>query len=171
MKPLAPDEKTALVMLYTHNMLVRGEIVIKESLRVSIWLRTQGVPNYIHLHSPNVILLGGTPPKSLAYSEIFVPTAEVIGFHLAPPAQDPLDYDASEANRRMQPVDMLVGSFMLKAKLRISTQTELATFLDVSRSSWTSVYEADITNPYLSQFNVHTPMMLVNPNHVSFGLV
>lgn len=171
MKPLAPDEKTALVMLYTHNMLVRGEIVIKESLRVSIWLRTQGVPNYIHLHSPNVILLGGTPPKSLAYSEVFVPTAEVIGFHLAPPAQDPLDYDASEANRRMQPVDMLVGSFMLKAKLRISTQTELATFLDVSRSSWTSVYEADITNPYLPQFNVHTPMMLVNPNHVSFGLV
>ncbi len=171
MKPLAPDEKTALVMLYTHNMLVRGEIVIKESLRVSIWLRTQGVPNYIHLHSPNVILLGGTPPKSLAYSEVFVPTAEVIGFHLAPPAQDPLDYDVSEANRRMQPVDMLVGSFMLKAKLRISTQTELATFLDVSRSSWTSVYEADITNPYLPQFNVHTPMMLVNPNHVSFGLV
>ncbi len=171
MKPLAPDEKTALVMLYTHNMLVRGEIVIKESLRVSIWLRTQGVPNYIHLHSPNVILLGGTPPKSLAYSEVFVPTAEVIGFHLAPPAQDPLDYDVSEANRRMQPVDMLVGSFMLKAKLRISTQTELATFLDVSRSSWTSVYEVDITNPYLPQFNVHTPMMLVNPNHVSFGLV
>ena len=38
MKPLAPDEKIALVMLYTHNMLVRGEIVIKESLRVSIWL-------------------------------------------------------------------------------------------------------------------------------------
>ncbi|MBK8781271.1 MAG: hypothetical protein IPO22_05610 [Anaerolineales bacterium] len=170
MKPLAPDEKTALVMLYTNNMLVRGEIVIKESLRVSIWLRTQGVPNYIHLHSPNVILFGGTPPKSLAYSEIFVPTADVIGFHLAPPAQDPLDYDAGEVNRRMQPVDLLVGSFMLKAQLRISTQTELATFLDVSRSSWTSVYEADISNPYLPQFNVHVPMMLVNPNHVSFGM-
>ena len=170
MKPLAPDEKIALVMLYTHNMLVRGEIVIKESLRVSIWLRTQGVPNYIHLHGPNVILFGGTPPRSLAYSEIFIPTADVIGFHLAPPAQDPLDYDASELNRRMQPVDLLVGSFMLKAKLRISTQTELATFLDVSRSSWTSVYDADITNPYLPQFSVHVPMMLVNPNHVSFGV-
>ena len=26
MKPLAPDEKTAMVMLYTHNMLVRGEV-------------------------------------------------------------------------------------------------------------------------------------------------
>jgi hypothetical protein len=171
MKPLTPDEKTALVMLYTNNMLVRGEIVIKESLRVSIWLRTQGVPNYIHLHSPNVILLGGTPPKSLTYSELFIPTAEVLAFHLAPPAQDPLDYDASELNRRMQPVDLLVGSFTLKAKLRISTQTELATFLDVSRSSWTSVYEANVTNPYLPQFNIQVPMLLVNPNRVSFGMV
>ncbi len=56
MKPLAPDEKTALVMIYTHNMLVRGEVVTKESSRVSIWLRTQGVPNYIHLIKPQVIL-------------------------------------------------------------------------------------------------------------------
>jgi hypothetical protein len=117
-----------------------------------------------------VILFGGTPPKSLAYSELFIPTAEVIGFHLAPPALDPLDYEAGEVNRRMQPVDMLVGSFMLKAKLRISTQTELATYLDVSRSSWLSIYEAEITNPYLPQFNTRVPMLLVNPNHVSFGL-
>ncbi|MBI5824882.1 MAG: hypothetical protein HZB18_12700 [Chloroflexi bacterium] len=170
MKPLAPDEKTALVMLYTHNLLVRGEIVIKESLRVSIWLRTQGVPNYIHIHNPNVILFGGTPPKSLAYSEMFIPTTEVIAFHLAPPAQDLLDYDATEQNRRMQSVEMLVGSFMLKAKLRISAQTELTTYLDVSHSTWLSVYEAEITNPYLPQFNAHVPMLLVNPNHVSFGM-
>ncbi len=170
MKALAPDEKTALVMLYTHNMLVRGEIVIKENLRVSIWLRTQGVPNYIEVHRPNVILLSGTPPKSFTYSEVFVPTVEVTAFHLAPPAQDPLDYDASETNRRMQPVDMLMGSFMLKAKLRISAQTDLTTYLDVSHAGWMSVYDADISNPYLPNFNVHVPMLLVNPSHVSFGV-
>ncbi len=170
MRPLASDEKSALVMLYTHAALVRGEIVIKDNLRVSIWLRTQGVPNYIHVHAPQVIGFEGTPPKSFAYSELFIPTADVIGFHLAPPAQDPLDYETGELNRRMQPVDMLVGSFIVKAKLRISTQTELATFLDVSRSSWLSVYDAAITNPYLPQFNIQAPMMLVNPSHVSFGL-
>lgn len=170
MKPLAPDEKTALVMLYTRNMLVRGEIVVKENVRVSIWLRTQGVPNFIHIQNPNVILFEGTPPKSYAYPQIFVPTAEVIAFHLVPPAQDPLDYDNSEINRMMQPVNMLVGSFMLKGKLRISTQTDLATYLDVSRSAWMSVYEADVSNPYLPQFSLHVPMLLVSPNHVSFGI-
>jgi hypothetical protein len=170
MKPLAADEKTAMVMLYTHNMLVRGEVVTKESLRVSIWLRTQGVPNYIHLIKPQVILFGGTPPKSLAYSEIFVPTAEVLGFHLAPPESDPIDYDQTELNRMMQPMDVMIGSFLLKAKIRISTQTDVATSLDVSRASWLSIYDADISNPYLPQFNVHVPMLLVNPNHVSFGM-
>ena len=170
MKPLAPDEKTALVMMYTHNMLVRGEVVTKESLRVSIWLRTQGVPNYIHLIKPQVILFGGSPPKSLAYSEIFIPTAEVFGFHLAPPEHDPLDYDATETNRMMQPVDIMIGSFLVKAKIRISTQTDIATSLDVQRASWMSIYEADISNPYLPQFSVQVPMLLVNPSHVSFGM-
>ncbi|HRQ24634.1 MAG TPA: hypothetical protein PLF42_14505 [Anaerolineales bacterium] len=171
MKPLAPDEKNSTVMVYTHNLLARGQVVTNEHLRVSIWLRTQGAPNFIHLFNPNVILFGGTPPKSLNFSEFFVPITDVIAFHLAPPASDPLDYDENESNRMMQPVHMLVGSFTLRSKLRVSTQTDLATSLDVSQSTWLSVYEADIGNPYLPQFNMHVPMLLVRPSHVNFGLV
>ncbi len=170
MKPLESDEKIAMVMVYTHNALIRGEVVIKETLRVSIWLRTQGVPNFVHLHKPQVILFGGTPPKSLTYAEMFVPTADVIGFHIAPPEHDPLDYDATETNRMMQPVDLMIGPFLLKGKIRISMQTDIATNLDVSRSAWMSIYEADISNPYLPQFSVHVPMLVVNPLHVNFGL-
>ncbi len=170
MKPLAPDEKTATVMVYTQNMLARGDVVIKESIRVSIWLRTQGVPNYIHLIKPQVIVFGGTPPKTLAFEEFFIPTTQVIGYHLAPPAQDPLDYEANEANRMMQPMDVVLSSFIIKAKIRISTQTDISTSLDVMRVAWVSVYEADITNPYLPQFAMHVPMLLVNPSQVSFGL-
>jgi len=170
MKPLATDERIAIVMLYTHNMLVRGELVIKENLRVSIWLRTQGMPNYVHLFKPQVVLFGGSPPKSLTYTEIFVPTPEILGFHLAPPEHDPMDYDETEANRMMQPMDLMIGSFLLKAKIRISTQTDVSTSLEVSRSAWSSIYDADISNPYLPQFNIHVPMLLVNPSHVSFAL-
>jgi hypothetical protein len=170
MKPLEPDEKTAMVMVYTSNMLARGEVVIKESLRVSIWLRTQGVPNYIHLIAPQVVSFGGAAPKSFSYSELFVPTARVLAFHLAPPGQDPLDYDASEANRTMQSLNVLIGTFLLKGKLRVSTQADLTTYLDVSRAAWMSVYEASISNPYLPQFNVQVPMLLVNPSEVSFGI-
>ena len=171
MKPLEPDEKTATVMVYTHDMLVRGEVVTKETMRVSIWLRTQGVPNYIHMFKPQVIMFGSVPPKSFALEEIFIPTPQVIGYHLAPPAHDPLDYDMTELNRIMQPVDVLLGSFILKAKIRISTQTDIATSLDVMRVAWVSVYEADVTTPPLPQFTMQVPMLLVNPNQVSFGLV
>jgi hypothetical protein len=170
MKELAPDEKTAMVMVYTNNMLARGEIIAKENARVSIWLRTQGVPNYIHLHKPQVISFLGAVPKTFSFSEIFIPTVQVLAFHIVPPAQDPLDYDAGEANRMMQFLEVMVGSFLLKGNIRISTQTDIATSLDVMRASWMSIYDAEITNSYLPQFNVHVPMLLVNPNQVSFGI-
>ena len=170
MKLLGPDEKTATVMVYTQNILARGEVIAKENARVSIWLRTQGVPNYIHLFKPQVISFGGTPPKPLAFSEIFIPTAQVIGFHLVPPAQDAMDYEAAEVNRMMQPLEMIVGTFLLKGHIRVSTQAELSTSLDVMRAAWISIYDADISNPYLPQFNMHVPMLLVNPNQVSFGM-
>jgi hypothetical protein len=170
MKELAPDEKTAMVMVYTNNILARGEVVAKEAVKVSIWLRTQGVPNYIHLHKPQVISFLGATPKTLSFSEMFIPTVQVAVFHLAPPVQDPLDYDAAEANRMMQPVDVMIGSFILKGKIRISMQTDVATSLDVMRASWMSIYDVDITNSSLPQFNVHVPMLLVNPSYVNFGI-
>jgi hypothetical protein len=170
MKELASDEKTAMVMVYTQNILARGEVIAKESARVSIWLRTQGVPNYIHLHRPQVISFLGAAPKTSSLSELFIPTVQVVGFHLAPPAQDSLDYDPAEANRMMQSLDVMVGSFLIKGKIRTSTQTDIATSLDVMRASWMSIYDAEIGNPYMPQFNVQVPMLLVNPSLVNFGV-
>lgn len=170
MRALAPDEKNAMVMVYTQNMLVRGEVITNENARVSIWLRTQGVSNFIHLFNSQVISFGGPAPKSLAFSELFIPTAQVIGFHLVPPAQEPLDFDAEETNRLLRPMELIMGTFLLRGSIRVSTQAELATSLEVMHAAWTSVYDADISNPTLPQFNMHVPMLLVNPNQVSFGM-
>jgi hypothetical protein len=170
MKALAPDERIATVMLYTNNMLAHGELIAKESARVSIWLRTQGVPNYIHLHKPQVISFAGGTPKTSSFAELFIPTVQLAAFHLAPPAQDALDYDANEANRIMQPLEIMVGSFLPKGNIRISSLTDVSTSLDVMRASWMSIYDADISNSFLPQFNVHVPMLLVNSNYVNFGI-
>ena len=170
MRQLAEDEKIVTVMVYTNTMLVRGEMIARETTRVSIWLRTQGVPNYIHLFKPQVISFAGGTPKTFAFSEIFIPTVQVAAFHLAPPVQEPLDYDASEQNRVMQTMDAMIGSFILKGKIRISMQTDVGTSLDVMRALWLSIYEAQIGNPYLPQFNVQVPMLLVNSNYVVLGI-
>lgn len=169
---LRPDERTTPVMLYTQESVVRGEVVTKTSvLRVSIWLRTDGAPKYMHLLKPQVLVFGGSPVKPLSYSEIYFPTTELIAFHILPPTNEPLDYEENEANRMMQPVEVLVGTFVMKGNIRISTQTEVGTSLEVARVSWMSLYDAVITNPYLPQMPpMQIPMLLVNPLHVAFAL-
>jgi hypothetical protein len=169
---LRPDEKTTPVMLYSRDALVRGEAVAKESVvRMNIWLRTDGVPKYIHMLKPHVIVFGGTPVKSQTFSEIYFPSSQLIGYHTLPPTDEPLDYDADEANRMMQEVKVMLGTFLIKGMIRISTQTELAASLEVARHAWLSLYDVEIANPYLPQMPVmRVPMMLINPEHVAFAL-
>lgn len=170
---LRPDEKITPVMLYTHDTMVRGEAVSKQNVpRMNIWLRTDGAPKYMHLLKPQVIVFGGAPLRPLTFAELFFPTARLIAYHTLPPTDEPLDYDPDEGNRVMQEVEVLIGTFVVRGKIRISAQTELATSLEVARVSWMSVYEAEIANPYLPQMPViKTPMMLVNPERVAFGLI
>lgn len=168
---LRPDERTIPVMLYTQETVVRGEVITKESVhRVNIWLRTDGAPKYMHLLKSQVIVFGGSPVKALSYSELYYPTSQLIAFHILPPAEEALDYEPNEANRMMEPVEVIVGTFVMKGNIRISTQTEVGVSLESARVSWMSVYDASITNPYLPQMPpIQVPMVLVNPNHVAYG--
>lgn len=169
---LKPDEKMTPVMMYSPDRLVRGDVVTKEGVRVNIWLRTDGAPKYVHVLKPQVLVFGGSPVKALSYSEVYFPASQLIAFHTLPPTDEPLDYDTAEANRMMQDVEVLAGTFAMKGKIRISTQTEVGTSLEMARIAWMSLYEAEITNPYLMQMPpLHVPMVLVNPTHVSFSQV
>ena len=169
---LRPDERTTHVMLYTKEAVVRGVAVVKQSVsRVNIWVRTDGAPKYMHLLKSQMLVFGGSPVKALSYPQIYFPTTELIAFHTLPPTEEPLDYDPAEANRMMEPVDLLVGTFVMKGKIRISAQTEVGVSLEVARVTWMSLYDAVITNPYLPQMPpMQVPMLLVNPTHVAFGL-
>jgi hypothetical protein len=169
---LRPDEKTTPVMLYTPHSVVRGELVTKQNVqRINIWLRTDGAPKYMHILKPQILVFGGSPVKALSYAQIFFPTSEIIAFHTLPPADEQLDYDPNEANRTMEPIDLLVGTFVMKGKIRISTQTEISTSIEMARISWMSVYDVVVTNPYLPQMAaLQVPMVLVNPTRISFAL-
>lgn len=158
-------------MVYSQNKLIHGDLITKNEVRINVWLRMQALPDYIHLLKTDVLYLHGTPPKSLKYQEYFFPIERIIGFHLAPPAEEPLDYDPLEANRTLQTVDLMLGVFMIKGRVRMSMQSDFTTMLERSRSPWFSVYDADISNPFLPQMPIiHVPMLLVNPKQVSFGL-
>ena len=170
MTTLASEEKSTLVMVYTQNSLVRGEVITKENVRVSIWLRTDAAPNFFHVQNAQVLFFGSGPVKSSNYSEIYVPSAAVIAFHLSPPAQEPLDYEEGEKNRAVETVSATVGTFIFKGKIRFSAQSGIASSLEMIKS-WMSMYEVEITNPSLPQMPaIQVPMLLVHPGQVSFGL-
>jgi len=171
MTALSPDEKSTLVMTYTQNMLVRGEVVTKQGVRVSTWLRTQGVPEYIHLFKPTVLHFGSGVVKALTYSEVYVPVSTVIAFHLVPPVTEALDYAADETNRILVPVTALPGTFQFKGFFRISTHASLSTSIELAHSDWSSIYNVDVTNTSMPQMQpIHVPMILINPKQVSLAL-
>ncbi len=171
MASLSPDDKSTLVMVYTQDMVVRGEVVTKQGVRVSTWLRTQGVPEYIHLFKPNLLQFGSGAVKSLAYAEIYVPVATVIAFHLVPPVTEELDYSADETNRVMVPATALPGTFLFKGFFRISEVASLSTSLELAHSSWLTIYNVDVTNPSMPQMPpIHVPMVLVDPKQISIAV-
>jgi hypothetical protein len=171
MYTLASDEKASGVTIYTQNTLVRGEAVTKQSTRVSSWLRTEGAPEYLHLLKPQVIDVNGSEARMVSYSEMYLPTAQVIAFHLNPPARDPTDYDESEKNRVMQPITVLVGTFVFNGVIRISNQVDLGTSITSARTVWMSIYDVKISNPLLLQMGeVQVPMLVVRPGQVGFAL-
>ena len=169
MYALQADEKSTPVMIYARDQLVRGEVVTKSNVLVSRWLRTQGAPTYMHLLNANVVSFGGTP-RVHNFEEVYFPTSECLAFHLTPPAEDPLDYEADEQNRLMQPASLLLGSFLFQGKMRVSGMVDLPTTMEGMRLPWLSFYEITISNPTLPQFRLQVPMALVSTGHVTYGL-
>ena len=170
MTTLASDEKSTMVMVYTLNSLVRGEVVTKENMRISIWLRTDGAPKFFHLLNAQAIFFGSGAVRSSNYSQIYAPVASVVGFHILPPAHEPLDYEEGEKNRSAEIVSAAVGTFIFKGKVRFSAQSGLASSLEMVKT-WMSMYDVEITNPSLPQMPaMQVPMLLVNPGQVTFGV-
>lgn len=171
MYTLGPEEKASVVMAYTQAGLIRGELVTMQNTRVNSWFRTDSAPEHLHLHKVQSLQAVGGAIKSLAYPELLLPLPLIIGFHVAPPSQEPLDYDTQEDNRVPRPVTVIMGLFVMDCMVRISAQTDLATSLQISHSQWFSAYDAKITSPYMPQMTpIQVPMLLVRPTHVAFVL-
>lgn len=169
---LAAGDKAANAMLYTAGAIFWGDVVVKEVIRVSTWLRTNSAPGRVCLYNARTVLSGMVPaPRPTSYREIYVATSQILMFHLIPPARDPLDYDPSEPNRRMQPVAALLNNFRVEGLLRMSSRTDLASFLEVNRETFTSLYDARITNLINPAFGtISVPYVLVRQESSVFSI-
>lgn len=169
---LESDEKVVKVMIYTASTVLMGEVVVKELIRVSTWLRTNSAPDWICLYNARVIQTClSSPPRPEQFSELNIAVSQILGLHLIPPAQDPPDYDPTEPNRRMLPVTVLLGTFRIQGHIRVAAQTPLRKYVEVTRETYTSIYDAKISNiavPAMGVLNV--PFLLVRQEKVNFAL-
>jgi hypothetical protein len=169
---ISPNERHVPVMVYSLTTVARGEIIIKSSLRANIWIRTEAVPEFIHIWKAQVITFGGTSIHPETYHDYFIPTSQVLAYHTLPPSEEPLDYEATESIRKMEMVTVLVGTFRFSGKIRISSQISLVENLEMMKSSFISLYDAVISNPFLQGMGViKIPLVLMRPNHIHLGLI
>ena len=167
----AAGEKITPAMIYTQNTLIWGDLYTKEAIKVSVWLRTTMAPQYLTIRRAQVVTLGGAGPiKPVGYDELHIPTPQVIAYHIKPPDRDPLDYDVNEPNRKMEPITALVGSFRFDGTVRMSNQTNLERYLDVTSENYTMIYEVAISQPAIPAMGViRVPMALAKRDVVAFA--
>lgn len=160
---LAPDDKIHTVMAYTSTNLFWGDIVVKELIRVSTWLRTNMAPDSVRIfNAKSLVSIGTAGAKPLTYPEVHINVAQIQMFHLMPPAKDPLDYDASEPNRKLEPVTVLNGPFRIDGFLRLAGSSDLAKYIEITREQFSAVYDAEVTNLMLPGMGViRVPYLLV----------
>lgn len=168
---VAADEKSTPVMVYTTSGLTWGQLVTKQSILPERLLIGATLPEFITLCNAQITTShGNTLSKPVKYDELHIPYGGILGFHLMPPQKAQLDYDPSELNRIMVPVTIHVGAFRFYAYFRISTQASIKTMLDVTKSDFIIVYDAEIThpgNPNMKSIQVN--LALVNRTSVAFG--
>lgn len=170
---IAADEKAVPMMLYTPTTMVHGEVVMKASVRASIWMRTQSAPEFMHLLKAQVIPVGPTGPgRPFSYPELLFATHTMLAYHIAPPGQaEGYDYDESEKNRAFEAVSVVVGMFTMNGVLRIGATSDIPSAVISGRQTWASIYDAEISSPVLPQMGkLKVPLVLVRASEVQYGM-
>ncbi len=164
---LGPDDKVSMLFIYTPNSLIRGEVVTRQLVRVSTWMRTQSAPDYMCVYNAQILLLNASPFQSVSLVECYVPAQLIIAYHIAPPNADPIDYDPSEPNRKMEPISAQLGAFRFDGCIRVASTTTLGKFLETSRESFFSMYDINISNPLIPGMgSMHVPFLAMRSNGV-----
>jgi hypothetical protein len=150
------------VLIYIRQSLIWGKVVAKPAIRVSIWLNTDMVPLYLSVVDAKIILLGGSvTPKSLTAPSLSVHAQQINAYHLLPPADEAPYFDPEEPNRKMEPVSILMGNMRFDGNIRMSAQTDLDSFLNVSKSDFLELFDVNASFPLTpSMGRIQTPFML-----------
>jgi len=167
---MSSTTKVTPVMLYNRQSMIWGKVIAKPAIRVSIWLQTEMAPLYMCLIDAQILIMGvSATPKSFKYPNMSVHTHQINAYHLLPPADETPYFDPDEPNRKMESVVAIAGNMWYEGKLRMSEQTNLESYLGVSKSEFLPMFDVKISCPILPSFKeIATPFLLIRQTEAIF---
>jgi len=150
---LEPGEKATQVMIGTPELLLWGDLVTKEQVRISSFLNTVA-EDFVPLHDCKALFL--TPAQQVAPVDkavIYVKLEEILFFYTMAD-HEPLP-EESEV-RHYQPVEYFISSYRIEGSLLKSPIATLLNLLLVTKEAYMPVYQAKISHvakPWLGTFS------------------
>jgi hypothetical protein len=151
-----PGEKATQVMVGTSDLLIWGDLVTKEQVRLSGFLNLLA-EDFVPLHDTKVLFLA--PAQQVAPVDkaiIYVKLEEILFFYVMAD-QEPLPEESDV--RRYQPVEFFIGSYRIEGSILKSPVATLLNLLLVTKDAYMPVYQAKISHvakPWLGTFSAGT---------------
>jgi len=148
-----PGEKATQVMVGTSDLLIWGDLVTKEQVRLFGFLNVMA-EDFVPLHNAKVLLLA--PAQQAAPVDkavIYIKLEEILFFYIMAD-QEPLPEESDV--RRYQPVEFFIGSYRIEGSILKSPIATLLNLLLVTKDMYMPVYQARISHvakPWLGTFS------------------
>jgi len=146
---LEAGEKASQVMVGTAHTLMWGDLVTKEQISVSAFLNTLA-EDFVPLHDVKILFLA--PAQQVPPVErptVYVKLEEIlVFFEMA--GTEPVPEETHV--RRLEPVEVILGSFHLEGSILKSPLANLHTMLLVSKDPYLHIYRASfrhVAKPWL----------------------
>jgi hypothetical protein len=155
---LKPGEKATKVMIGTSDLLIWGDLVTKEQIRVSSFLATLA-EDFVPLQDAKILFLA--PAQQAAPVDrptIYVKLEEILIFY-AMGDEEPLPEETEV--RRYEPVEAIVGSFQIEGALLKAPIATLQNLLLVTKEDYMSIYQAKIRHVAKSWLGTFSGNMLL----------
>ena len=150
---LEPDEKATQVMLGTPDLLIWGDLVTKQHVRIGAFLTTLAEA-FIFLHDANILFLAPTQQTApIKRPVVFIKYEEILFFYSM---TEEVPVPEETEVRRLEPVEMLVGSFQIGGVILKSPIATLQNLLLVTKDDYMPIYKATVRHvgmPWLGTFS------------------
>jgi len=150
---LEPGEKATQVMLGTPDLLVWGDLVTKEHVRIGAFLTTLAEA-FILVRDAKLLFLAPTQPIAPIERPVAFIKYEEILFFYSMSEEVPVPEETEV--RRLEPMEMLVGPFQIEGVILKSPIATLQNLLLVTKDDYMPIYKATIRHvakPWLGAFS------------------